>query len=177
MVVDFSTEKGNWSFVKLPERFIRDDGWSINQTQLALNIYNSIYDRVEDHFIELNDLFSVIGFVKDLTEEDWSKVVDSTIKCNMCDWIGSEEELKTFTDLSDNNISHDISYFTGCPNCTTDNYLMNTAKESGESLMDSLEVYLENPVSYPENPEDQGCIDAWQHCGERSGSWLLIQYN
>lgn len=45
--------------------------------------------------------------------------------CNNCFWEGDEEELKTFVDLSDNDNDHEIHYFSGCPNCETDKYLMN----------------------------------------------------
>jgi Zn finger protein HypA/HybF involved in hydrogenase expression len=47
-----------------------------------------------------------------------------TIKCNKCDWEGTEEELKVFVDLSDNEISHDIQYIKGCPECENDSFLM-----------------------------------------------------
>lgn len=48
----------------------------------------------------------------------------NTVRCNNCFWEGNEEELQTFVDLSDNDISHDIGYIRGCPNCETDEYLM-----------------------------------------------------
>lgn len=48
----------------------------------------------------------------------------NTIKCNWCDWEGTEEELKVLVDLSDNEISHDIQYFKGCPQCEDDSFLM-----------------------------------------------------
>jgi hypothetical protein len=50
------------------------------------------------------------------------------VKCNNCDWEGYEEDLQIFTDLSDNNVSHDIHYFKGCPDCKTDGYLMDIEK-------------------------------------------------
>jgi hypothetical protein len=50
---------------------------------------------------------------------------EQLVRCNNCYWEGSEDELKTFVDLSDNDISHDIQYFRGCPNCETDDCLMN----------------------------------------------------
>ena len=46
------------------------------------------------------------------------------VRCNNCGWEGYENDLKLFTDLSDNNVSHDIQYFKGCPECKTDDYLM-----------------------------------------------------
>ena len=51
--------------------------------------------------------------------------MENTIICNNCLWEGNEEELKTFTDLSDNEVNHDINYSIGCPNCETDDYLQN----------------------------------------------------
>lgn len=35
----------------------------------------------------------------------------------------AEGSLKQFVDMSDNDTSHDIHYFWGCPNCGTDEYL------------------------------------------------------
>lgn len=35
----------------------------------------------------------------------------------------ADGELKQFTNLSGNGVSHDIIYFWGCPNCGTDDYL------------------------------------------------------
>ena len=51
------------------------------------------------------------------------------VRCNNCEWEGYEEDLQIFTDLSDNNVSHDIHYFKGCPNCKTDDYLMDIENE------------------------------------------------
>ena len=50
--------------------------------------------------------------------------MEKTVRCNMCGWEGTDDELKIFVDLSDNNVSHDIQYFKGCPFCETDEYLM-----------------------------------------------------
>ena len=51
--------------------------------------------------------------------------INDEIRCNNCLWEGSEDELKTFTDLSDDGISHDVNYIKGCPNCGVDDYLTN----------------------------------------------------
>ena len=44
-------------------------------------------------------------------------------------WEGTEEELETFVDLSDSDVGHDIGYYPGCPNCQTDEYLMDLENE------------------------------------------------
>ena len=62
--------------------------------------------------------------------------METSIRCNMCYWEGSEEELKTFVDLSDNDISHDVGYFSGCPNCETDDYLMDISEEETQEYLD-----------------------------------------
>lgn len=46
------------------------------------------------------------------------------VRCNNCYWEGDEEDLETMVDLSDNDIDHDIQYLRGCPECRTDEYLM-----------------------------------------------------
>lgn len=156
MVVDFKTEQGDWSFVKMNSNCTAVD--------IDCKIYTSIYDvtngvsgpKISNQEIDI----SIIGFVKDLTEEDWEQIVDEETQIvKSTHNLFSQEEDIYYLDYQKNS------------------YTIETAEKSGKSLMNSLEVYLENPVSYPENPEDQGCIDAWQHCGERNGSWLLIQYN
>ena len=45
---------------------------------------------------------------------------DDAVKYNVDIADGSLVQL---VDLSDDNISHDIHYFWGCPNCRTDEYL------------------------------------------------------
>jgi len=37
--------------------------------------------------------------------------------CTICLWEGIEEELSTNTDLSDNNIGHEIGFNKCCPEC------------------------------------------------------------
>ena len=48
----------------------------------------------------------------------------NTVRCNWCDWEGTEDDLVTCVDLSDKEIGHDINYFKGCPNCRADDYLI-----------------------------------------------------
>lgn len=45
------------------------------------------------------------------------------VKCNMCEWQGGEEDLEICKDEPEEG---DIteSFFRGCPNCKTDDYLM-----------------------------------------------------
>ena len=45
----------------------------------------------------------------------------NTVRCNMCDWEGEEEDLILGED--------EDGYFKGCPNCNTDYYLMDIDKE------------------------------------------------
>lgn len=47
-----------------------------------------------------------------------------SVRCNQCGWEGDEDDLETFTDLSDKVVGHDIDYLRGCPHCETDEYLM-----------------------------------------------------
>jgi len=35
----------------------------------------------------------------------------------------ADGHMQQFVDMSDNDVSHDILYFWGCPNCKTDEYL------------------------------------------------------
>ena len=46
------------------------------------------------------------------------------VRCNWCGWEGCEDELDLIVDLSDDNITHDVQYFKGCPKCKIDSYLM-----------------------------------------------------
>jgi hypothetical protein len=46
------------------------------------------------------------------------------VKCNWCDWIGYDDDLKVEVDLSDNPISHDVQYRKVCPECLSEDYLM-----------------------------------------------------
>jgi hypothetical protein len=50
-------------------------------------------------------------------------IMENTVRCNNCDWEGVEEELQMFEDKTNAN-SIDRSFFKGCPNCETDDYLM-----------------------------------------------------
>ena len=43
-------------------------------------------------------------------------MTDKKIKCNDCNFIGFEDDLEIFMDNTE--------YFKGCPDCKTDEYLM-----------------------------------------------------
>jgi len=47
-----------------------------------------------------------------------------TVRCNWCDWEGTEEDLKVFVELLHNKVSHDIQYVKKCPECEDDSFLM-----------------------------------------------------
>jgi len=48
---------------------------------------------------------------------------DMPISCDMCEWKGVEDELVLYkTDIL--TISSEAIYFKGCPNCKTNDYLM-----------------------------------------------------
>jgi hypothetical protein len=112
-----------------------------------------------------------IGFVKDLTEEQWSEVVD-----------------KFGVGVNHQDVWEHYIYKDYVGNYEHEGYL--TATESGKSLMDSLDIYLENPVPQPEvyyDPEipmdsihngfyDQSWVDAYQEAEEKTGNWILIKY-
>lgn len=55
---------------------------------------------------------------------------EDTVRCNNCYWTGVEDELQTFVDLSDQLVGHDINYFKGCPECKTDDYLIDLNPET-----------------------------------------------
>ena len=52
-------------------------------------------------------------------------LIDHNPKCGAKTYDAScaDGELKQFMDLPDNNISHEVQYFWGCPKCQTDDYL------------------------------------------------------
>jgi Pyruvate/2-oxoacid:ferredoxin oxidoreductase delta subunit len=49
--------------------------------------------------------------------------MENTVRCNNCNWEGVEEELQIFQEETDAD-SIDRSFFKGCTNCETDDYLM-----------------------------------------------------
>lgn len=55
-------------------------------------------------------------------DSSWSEI-GHDIQCNNCNWTGFEEDLVEYNETSKvDNIT--LEYFKGCPNCKTDEYLM-----------------------------------------------------
>ena len=47
------------------------------------------------------------------------------VKCNNCDWEGYEEDLSLLNESNPNNKEDkSLYFFKACPNCYTDDYLM-----------------------------------------------------
>lgn len=78
----------------------------------------------------------LIGILSELTDKDCEEFVENTVRCNNCNWEDCEDNLKTFVDMSE-HIGKEIYYYKGCPNCETDDYLMDISKESFVSLLKS----------------------------------------
>jgi hypothetical protein len=156
MIKEFKTTNGNFCFVKLPDNVDKKHVWITDYRPDCLEFYckNDVcYDRIRfEHPIE------IIGFVEDLENNDWVKIVDSYADCNLFDFM--------------NYITNE-----GC-----------SALESGNSLMESLDVYTENPYwcdnSYKNCNEDclETCctcdlIEKWESFDEsKIGNWILIKY-
>jgi hypothetical protein len=155
MVIDFNTEQGCYAFVKIDEAVTSIEKIGKYNRNGKLGIYWSFdfYKEPQHILLPKNQDFTIIGFVKDLTEEDWSKVVDSIEAPFSKDILGYQDYL-------------DFGY------CSK-----NTATESGKSLMGSLEVYLENPYG-KEKPgsEIPRKNVRWIQAEKRVGNWLLIKY-
>ncbi len=143
MKVDFKTSKGNFTFVKLPNG-------ATNPTKglfpPCLWYRDCFGYHITDFDIPLKENDKMLGFVKDLTEEDWSQIVD----------------LDEFNSIMD----------------------------SVKDLMSKLDIYLVNPISYPEvyyDPEiskdsvhngfyDENWMNEYQKFEELTGNWILIKY-
>lgn len=166
MKVEFETSNGRFSFIRYPDNTHDNDyTWSTEE-----DIAFVLDEGLEENPIKDINVgkCSIIGFVKDLTEEQWAEVVD---------YIQSERVYRNY-----------IGSLDQAWDC-------NTATESGKSLMDSLGVCLENPYAdkdgYPnskicsicQNDQtgewqfvDGGLQGLFDTCQERTGSWLLIKY-
>jgi hypothetical protein len=154
MKVEFETQHGEFLLVKLPYT-------SINPDIRSLGPYNVVYFEPSDEETEFTavnfykDKVLIIGFVKDLTEEQWSEVVDSGwYSVNGVRFDGFIDYSKRIEGYADEVIL--------------------SAVDSGKSLMDSLGVYLKNPKS--PNKEDDYEQYVYNQFEERTGNWLLIKY-
>ena len=56
----------------------------------------------------------------------------NTVRCTNCMWEGKEEDLKIWTDLGGETT--EVEYFKGCPNCKTDEYLMDIMEKEPKYL-------------------------------------------
>jgi hypothetical protein len=63
-------------------------------------------------------------FFLSLSKQKTNNMEQYEVKCNWCDWIGYDDDLKVEVDLSDNLISHDVQYRKVCPECLSEDYLM-----------------------------------------------------
>lgn len=53
------------------------------------------------------------------------------VRCNNCDWEGTEDELKLLHERGDGDSPDEFNYYKGCPNCETDDYLMDVKRKGG----------------------------------------------
>lgn len=163
LVIDFETQKGKFTFVKLPAN-------TKNRIDLSLNtvMFKSIVNDGNYYLYHYdNNKVSIIGFADDLTEKQWSEIVDK-----------SENYNYSFNDYMWKDYI-DITGWRG----------FKTATGSGKSLMESLEVHTENPLS-ENRPIPKEDLDfkhdkireferlrmRWLKKQQRTGNWLLIKY-
>jgi hypothetical protein len=78
MIVNFETQKGRFAFVSLPNEAKTANKYRRNE---LYGIYYNGWNWFSDpDYIVLSDNYfpeySIVGFVKDLTEEQWEEVVD-----------------------------------------------------------------------------------------------------
>jgi len=66
------------------------------------------------------------------------------LRCNMCEWEGIEDELVLY-EKGTLTILGEIIYFKGCPNCKTDDYLMDLEdmKEEMINILNNKEYEIE----------------------------------
>lgn len=144
MIVNFETPNGKFGFCLAPELAFYVD----------ITLEGVCYVETKDNrvvSIDTNGLkVESADFVKDLTEKDWSKIVEETY---------------------DYQPTHDayISYL-------DDKKCFSNATESGKSLMESLEIYIENPYGNTSHERDWDMLETWTKAQEKTGNWLLIKY-
>jgi hypothetical protein len=158
MIVNFETQKGRFAFVSLPNNTFNVDIRSLGQ-------YNIVYfepSNKETEFTAVSDYkekVSIIGFVKDLAEEQWEEVVDE------------------FVDYENGTL--DVQFF-GYNNYQNKEFEQNwdfkTATESGKSLTESLDVYVEGDWDWLHNM-GYGIDEQYPELVDRTSNWLLIRYD
>jgi hypothetical protein len=89
---------------------------------------NDIIEDAKLNNYNENEIEKILSFYKIMISNwngNWAGEEDRTkVRCNWCDWEGTDNDLVTCVNLSDKEIGHDIDYFKGCPNCRVDDYLM-----------------------------------------------------
>jgi hypothetical protein len=145
------TEAGKLLLVKIPE-----DAYDFNISYIQSRnghdvLLKYFYANDSMSFLkvinyDVTSKYKIIGKFSELGDKDFEEFVINTVRCNNCYWEDCEENLQIFTDLSSDIVGKEIQYFKGCPNCKTDNYLTDIAKESFQSLCKSqgIEDKLDN---------------------------------
>lgn len=124
MIVEFETSKGKFALVELPYN-------TFNLDIRSLGMFNIVYFEPSNEETEFTAVSNykekviIIGLVKDLAEEDWEYVVDKTY-------------YRTFLGKIDKSTGKWKNY-NGRPDIR-----FNTATESGKSLIESLNLSLDN---------------------------------
>lgn len=114
MKVDFKTSRGQFAVVKIPNNNHNNDYTWSTEEDIAFVLDEGLEENpIEDIHV---GKCSIIGFLKDLTEEQWTEVVDTYADCSLPNFM--------------NYITNE-----GC-----------SAKESGKSLVDSLGIEGDNWV-------------------------------
>lgn len=135
------TKSGDIGIIEVPKlSFYFDWSWqSSNKIDPKIQIYwETEDDRIGGIITDFKDPkdFEILDKLSELTDKDCEEFVENTVRCNNCDWEDCEDNLKTFVDMSE-HVGKEIYYYKGCPNCETDDYLMDIAKESFISLLQS----------------------------------------
>jgi hypothetical protein len=111
MKKEFNTTHGEFAFCLFP--FNKQNDCEFTQTFIC------------DYFFNIeNKKLNLIGFVKDLSEEDWEEIVEQEIQ------TVKSSHIFLF------NKEDDVYYY----DYKNKSYTLETAKESGISLMNSLDV-------------------------------------
>jgi fructosamine-3-kinase len=88
----------------------------------AINTLEEINSVLQERFPDIQpQLFvgSITGDDIEITSEEEDE--EPTKFCPNCHWEGREEDLGTTTDLSDENIGHEVGYGKCCPKCRYEN--------------------------------------------------------
>lgn len=90
----------------------------------AINTLEEINSLLQERFSDIT-LQLFVGAVDDndieIADQPDEEDEEPTLYCPKCSWEGNEEDLGTTTDLSDENIKHEIGYGKCCPKCRNKN--------------------------------------------------------